>query len=392
MVAPATTKLLAFVWLLTAFRQVTSALNVTQAILDNIQGPSSLGTRASNFTTTSNYTAITQILATHTDFSHDEIALGDTVFAVADFVGTPSGSQVGPLLTRAIARAAVPISVQIAAYGHAIAKASFVVAKLLNDTTATPEQRASIAQQVAEGRISGFSSNTDMSIILTGIQPQIDQGLFTFKDVMAKALVTDPSPVSIASGLFVPGSKPEDLSLFSNTTFFGAANIIFGATAENFKHATGSVNPAAVIAEALQATAALASVAQNGTHDGSARNDIQDNTHDLAVIQSIVQATHDANISSAVLASALADAINLALTQGGQLPASYDPEVAAIIIAAAHALQQDKAITTGFSQARQAGFDFQKDDFQIICRVLNNTMIVDNSAGQIALQASGAMC
>lgn len=43
-------------------------------------------------------------------------------------------------------------------------------------------------------------------------------------------------------------------------------------------------------------------------------------------------------------------------------------------------------------QARQAGFDFQKDNFHIICGVVNNTMIVDKSAGQIALQASGAMC
>lgn len=112
----------------------------------------------------------------------------------------------------------------------------------------------------------------------------------------------------------------------------------------------GFTDPAAVIAQALHATAALASVAQNGTHDGSVRRDIKDSAHDLAVIQSIAQAARDANISSAVLASALADAINLALTQGRQLPASYDPEVAAILIAAAHALQQTKAITTGFSQ------------------------------------------
>lgn len=228
MAAPATIKLLACVWLLAAVRQASSALNVTQAILDNIQGPSSLGTRASNFTTTSNYTAITQILATNTDFSRtlrsvvscacvqtglgsshdtlsmlccmsclinllradDEIALGNTVFAVAGFVGTPLGWQVGPLLTRAIAKAAVPIAVQIAAYDHAVAKASFLDLNYLNDTTATPEQRASNAEQVAEGFSSGFSNNFDMPIILTGIQPQVDQGLFTFKDIMAKVAIS----------------------------------------------------------------------------------------------------------------------------------------------------------------------------------------------------------
>lgn len=43
-------------------------------------------------------------------------------------------------------------------------------------------------------------------------------------------------------------------------------------------------------------------------------------------------------------------------------------------------------------QARQAGFDFKEDNFQIVCGVVNDTMIVDKSAGQIALQASGATC
>lgn len=139
--------------------------------------------------------------------------------------------------------------------------------------------------------------------------------------------------------------KLSEYSLIAcQSTISTAAQVLYVCSSAGF------TDPAAVIAQALQATAALASVAQNGTHDGSVRHDIKDNAHDVAVVQSIAQATRDANISSAVLASALTNAINLALTQGGQLPASYDPEVAAILIAAAHVLQQDKAITTGFSQ------------------------------------------
>lgn len=62
--------------------------------------------------------------------------------------------------------------------------------------------------------------------------------------VHAQALVTDPSPVSIAWGLYLLGGSSDASSLFSNTTVFGAANTIFGATAENFKHATGTYSRA----------------------------------------------------------------------------------------------------------------------------------------------------
>ena len=50
------------------------------------------------------------------------------------------------------------------------------------------------------------------------------------------------------------------------------------------------------------------------------------------------------------LSSALATAINKALTQGGELPASNDPEVTAILIALAQQLNQNAAITNALNQ------------------------------------------
>ena len=104
------------------------------------------------------------------------------------------------------------------------------------------------------------------------------------------------------------------------------------------------------IAQLLQGTAALASVAQYGTHYAGVRRDIKNATHDRAVVYSITDAVHSASLPASVVAAAFAQAIDNGLTQGGELPANYDPEVTAVLIAAAKALGQDDAITQGLTE------------------------------------------
>ena len=107
------------------------------------------------------------------------------------------------------------------------------------------------------------------------------------------------------------------------------------------------------IAQLLEATAALATVAQNGSFDGSVKVDITGPRHDKAVIQSVINAVHTASIPSEVLASAFATAIDNGITQGLQLPGGPGgtvPEYTAILIAAADCLGQGSAITDGLSQ------------------------------------------